>query len=148
MATCPRANEPPSPLERNCCARCIFFDAFLHPIHTRDKCSWNNLPKLYDSNSIGPFPKDFFYWKTYFPPIFSYSLRNMSCFDAEHICFMIIETFCFGLRENKFSKVENFPRSCLGIELINICFISFYFPRPYSAKDELNGRFPRLSPYL
>ena len=57
-------------VERNCCARCIFFDAFLHPIHTRDKCSWNDLPKLYDSNSIGPFPKDFFTGKHISPFFF------------------------------------------------------------------------------
>ena len=82
--------------------------------------------------------------KTYF----NYSLRNMFCFDMEHICSIKNEIFCFGLRGKKFSKVEHFPRPCIGIELINICFISFYFPRPYSAKDELNGRFPRLSPYL
>ena len=61
----------------------------------------------------------FNYFQLKYTPIFvgiwplfrHYSLRNMFCFDKEHICFMIIGTFCFGLRENKFSKVENFPRS-------------------------------------
>ena len=106
----------------------VFLNHFLQILHSTAFCRWYGFSKSLPGDMC--------------------SLRNMFCFDTEHICSVKIETFCFGLREKKFSKVEHFSHPCLGIELINICFISVYFPRPYSAKDELNGRFPRLSPYL
>ena len=43
--------------------------------------------------------------------------------NIEHICFMIIETFCFRLRGKNFPKGELVPLPNFELNLINICFI-------------------------